>query len=47
MRVPEGDTDLGRSETLAGELVDVLNNIIGGGLQPGGGSATVGEGGGR
>lgn len=47
MRVTKGDTDLGRSETLAGELGDVLNNIVGSGLEPGRRGAAVREGGGR
>ena len=47
MRVPEGDTDLGGGKALTGELGDVLDHIIGGGLEPGRGSAAVREGRGR
>ena len=34
VRITEGNTDLGRGQTLTGELADVLDNIIGGGLEP-------------
>ena len=34
MRVTEGDTDLGWGETLAGEFDDVLDDLVGGGLEP-------------
>ena len=34
MRVTEGNTDLGGCQTLASQLADVLNDIIGGGLEP-------------
>ena len=47
VRVTEGDTDLGRREALAGELDDVLDDVVGRRLEPGRGSAAVGEGGGR
>ena len=47
MRVTEGNTNLGGRETLAGELDDVLDDVLGRGLQPGRGSAAVGEGRGR
>ena len=47
MRVTEGDTDLRGSETLAGELGDVLDDVLRRGLEPGRGCAAVGEGGGR
>lgn len=47
MRVTEGDTDLRGSKTLAGKLGDVVNNILGGGLEPRRGSAAVREGRGR
>lgn len=47
MRVTEGNTDLGGSEALAGELADVVNDIFGGSLEPRRRGATVGEGGGR
>lgn len=34
VRVTEGDTDLGWGETLAGEFDDVLDDFVGGGLEP-------------
>jgi hypothetical protein len=45
--VTEDNTDLGGGKTLTGELDDVLDDIIGGGLQPNRGSAAVGESRGR
>lgn len=45
--VTEGDTDLGGSETLAGEFGDVVYDVLGGRLEPRRGSAAVGEGRGR
>ena len=47
VRVTERDTDLGGGETLTGELGDLVDDVFGGGLEPVGGGATVGEGGGR
>lgn len=47
VRVTEGNTDLGGGQTLTGELGDVLIDILGGGLEPGRGSAAVREGRGR
>ena len=47
VRVTEGDADLRRGETLAGELDDVLDDVLRGGLKPGRGSTAVGEGRGR
>jgi hypothetical protein len=47
VRVTEGNTDLGWGQTLAGELDDLVDNILGGGLEPRRGSAAVGESGGR
>ena len=47
VRITEGDTDLGGRETLARELGDVLDDVLGRGLEPGRGCAAVGEGGGR
>lgn len=44
--VTEDNTNLGRSGTLLGELADVVNNLLGGGLEPSGRSARVGESGG-
>jgi hypothetical protein len=34
MRVAEGDTDLGGSKTLSGELDDVINHVLWSRLQP-------------
>lgn len=45
MAVTEDNTDLGRSGTLLGQLGDVVNDLVGGGLEPGWGSARVGDGG--
>jgi hypothetical protein len=45
--VTEDDTDLRRSGTLTGELGDLLNDLLGGGLQPGGSVARVRESRGR
>ena len=47
MRVTEGNTDLRGGETLAGELGDVLDDVLRRGLEPRRGSAAVGEGRGR
>ena len=47
VRVTEGNTDLGGSETLASQLGDVIDDILGGGLEPRRRSAAVMEGGGR
>ncbi len=47
VRITEGNTDLGGRKTLARELGNVLDDILGRGLQPGGGSAAVGESRGR
>lgn len=41
VRVTEGNADLGWGQTLTGKLADVFNNIIGGGLEPCGGSTAV------
>lgn len=45
--VTEDDTDLGGGSTLLGELANLINDLLGGGLEPGGGVAGVGDGGGR
>lgn len=45
--VTEDNTDLRRGGTLLGQLADVVDNLVGGGLEPGRGSAGVGDGGGR
>jgi len=47
VRIAEGDADLRRGQTLTGELADVLNNIIVGGLKPRRGSTAVWKCGGR
>jgi hypothetical protein len=47
VRVTENDTDLRRSGTLTGELGDLLDDLLGGGLQPRRGGSRVGESGGR
>ena len=46
MGVTEDNTDLGRSGTLLGQLSDLVDNLVGGGLEPRRGSAGVGERGG-
>ena len=45
--VTELDTDLGGRQTLAGELDDLVGDILGGGLEPRRRSADVGKGRGR
>ena len=47
MGVAEGDTDLRGGETLTGEFYDVVDDIVGGRLEPCRGCAAVGESGGR
>ena len=47
MRIAEGNTDLGRAQPLAGELADVLNNILRGSLEPYRGSTAIWKCGGR
>lgn len=47
MGVTEDNTDLGRGGTLLGQLADVVDNLLGGGLQPRGRSAGVGNSRGR
>lgn len=47
VRVSEDDTDLGGSSTLSGELGDLLDDLVGGGLQPSRSGSGVGERGGR
>lgn len=34
VRVPEDDSDLGRTETSSGELEDLVRDLLGGGLGP-------------
>lgn len=41
VRIPEGDADLGRSETLLGELGDAVDHLGGADLEPGGGGPAV------
>ena len=45
--VTEDDTNLRGGSTLPGELADLLNDLVGGGLEPCGRCARVGESGGR
>lgn len=45
MGIPEDDTDLGGGQTLLGQLEDLVLDVIGGQLEPGGHGTTVGEGG--
>jgi hypothetical protein len=44
--VTEDDTDLGWGGALLGELADLVDDLLGGGLEPRGGVAGVGDGGG-
>lgn len=46
LRVTEDNTDLRGGETATGELEDLVGDLLGGGLEPRGGSARVGERGG-
>ena len=43
LRVTELNTDLRGGHTLTGELDNLLDNLLGGGLEPRGGSAAVGQ----
>ena len=47
MAIPQDNTDLRRSGTLLGQLADLVDDLIRGGLQPGRGSARVRDRGGR
>lgn len=47
MGVTEDDTNLRGGSTLPGELADLLDDLVGGGLEPSGSSAGVGESRGR
>ena len=47
MRVTEGNADLGRGQTLAGELRDLVDDVLRARLEPRGRGAAVGKGGGR
>lgn len=41
--VTQDDTDLGRGGTLLGQLADLVDDLVGGGLEPRGGAAAVGD----
>lgn len=41
VRVTQDHTDLGRGQTLLGQLADEVDNLLGARLQPGGGAARV------
>jgi len=43
LRVTELDTDLRGGHTLTGELDNLLDNLLGGGLEPRGGSSAIGQ----
>lgn len=45
--VTEDDTNLGGGSTLLSELADLVDDLLGGGLEPRGGVARVGDRGGR
>lgn len=45
--VPQDDTDLRGSSTLPGQLADLVDDLLRGGLEPGRRGARVGDGGGR
>ena len=47
VRVSQDDTDLGRGGALLGQLADLLDDLVGRGLEPRGNGAGVGNGGGR
>jgi hypothetical protein len=47
VRVPESDTDLRGRQALASEFDDLLNDLLGSGLEPDRGCAAVRESGGR
>lgn len=47
MGVTQDNTNLRGSGTLLGELADLVDDLLGGGLQPRGSGARVGDGGGR
>ena len=44
MRVTKDNTDLGRSQTLAGQLADHVSDLLAARLEPGGGTAAIGDG---
>lgn len=43
MAVTQDNTDLGGGGTLLGQLADLLDDLLGGGLEPRGGVAAVGD----
>lgn len=45
--VTQDDTDLGGGGTLLGQLADLVDDLLGGGLEPRGGAAAVGQSRGR
>jgi hypothetical protein len=47
MRVTKGDANLGGGKTLAGEFHDLVDDLFGGGLEPGRGGPAIREGRGR
>lgn len=47
MAISQDNTDLRGRGTLLSELANLVNDLLGGGLEPGRGSAGVGNGGGR
>ena len=47
VRVTEGNADLRGRQTLTGELGDLVDDVLRARLEPRGGRATVGKGGGR
>lgn len=47
MAVPENNTDLRGGSTLPGQLADLVNNLVGSGLEPGRGGTRVGDSRGR
>lgn len=47
MAISQDNTDLRRGSALLSEFADLVNNLLGGGLEPGGGGARVGDRGGR
>ena len=47
MAISQDNTDLRGGSTLLSELADLVNDLLGGGLEPGRGGAGVGDGRGR
>lgn len=44
VRVTQDNTDLGRGQTLAGQLADHVRDLLAARLEPGGGTAAIGDG---